>query len=259
MNVAMEREPEIVVRDLHVGYGEHRVLCDLNLEVGKGHLLALVGPNGAGKSTLLKAVSGYLKPSCGEVLLGGLPVQGLSDQERGRAVSYTGDEPDPAFDFTVEETVAMGLEKAIPGDDAVDRATVLTGVHELKDRAITSLSSGERQRVYIARALAQDARVLLFDEPTAHLDMAFELQIMDLIESLAKIQKKTVLVVLHDINLALRYAKEVVFLKGGSVAYRVEPSDVTPGIIRCVYNVDAKIVRHPIFNCPLVLPVKPLL
>ncbi len=266
----------ISVRDLCFGYGQGRILHNLNLEVAEGQLLALVGPNGAGKSTLLKVISGYLKPSQGQVLLGGTDVSALSDTERSRVVTYTGDEPDPAFDFTVEETVLMGRTAVLrrgllqPGrqsspqrgpfaePDLARQAMQVTGVYSLKDRTITSLSSGERQRVYIARAIAQDPRVYLFDEPTAHLDMAFELEIMEVIKAMAQNAGKTVLVVLHDINLALRYASEVVFLKDGKLARKVSPAEVTPDIIRLVYGVKAELARHPILGYQMVIPVTPV-
>lgn len=266
----------ISVRDLCFGYGQGRILHNLDMEVAGGRLVALVGPNGAGKSTLLKVISGYLKPSQGHVFLGGADVSSLSHTERSRVVTYTGDEPDPVYDFTVEETVLMGRTAVLRGGslqpgrqgplqrapsaelDFAREAMRVTGVYNLKDRTITSLSSGERQRVYIARAIAQDPHIYLFDEPTAHLDMAFELEIMEVIRGMAQDAGKTVLVVLHDINLALRYASEAVFLKYGKLAHRASPAEVTPDIIRFVYGVKAELARHPVFGHPMVIPVSPV-
>lgn len=232
-----------------------KTLRDVSLTVPSGAVAAVVGPNGSGKSTLLRTISAYLRPSAGTVLLNGLNPFSLTPSERSRLVTYCGDEPDPVFDFTVEETVEMG--RLSGGAPFAEQAMRQVGVLGLRDRAITSLSSGERQRVYIARAICQDPDVLLLDEPTAHLDMAYELRVMDLVVRLARERSKTILAVVHDLNLALRYASVMLFMKDGAIVHVLEPAAVTAGVVREVYGVDVWLTVNPAIGCPVVLPVAP--
>lgn len=233
------------------------VLRGVDLAAPGGTVTSVVGPNGSGKSTLLKVISGYLRPHAGSVMLNGQVPHALVPAARSALVTYCGDEPEPAFDFTVRETVLLGQVARGPGredQDAADRAMEQVGVYELRDRAITSLSSGERQRVYIARAVCQDPEVFLLDEPTAHLDMAYELQVMEMVVGLARDRGKTVLTVVHDLNLALRFASRLFFLKDGSVVYSLTPDEVNAEVVREVYGVESWVTRHPALDCPIVIP-----
>jgi len=251
----------ILVSKLDFGYGPTRaaraVLRGLDLSVPAGTLTAVVGPNGSGKSTLLKVISAYLKPDSGSVSIGGRNPHLMDHAERAALVTYCGDEPEPAFDFTVWETVIMGrVARGNGGGDAAaaELAMQRMAVAHLRDRAITSLSSGERQRVYLARAICQDPEVFLLDEPTAHLDMAYELSVMEMAQDIAKTQGKTVLTVVHDLNLALRFASRLYFMKDGRVAYSLEPGEVEESVVRDVYGVSASLIRHPSLGCPVALP-----
>ncbi|QUL98878.1 MAG: ABC transporter ATP-binding protein [Candidatus Fermentithermobacillus carboniphilus] len=254
---------EIRVKGVSFAYGRKLVLKNVSLDVPAGTVAALVGPNGAGKSTLLKVISGYLRPSEGEVLVSGKPVHRLSSRERSRLITYTGHEPRPSFEFTVEETVRMGRTPYVRSvfseskeDLAAARAAMRAAFcEELANRAITSLSSGELQRVHVARAICQDPEVFLLDEPTAHLDLAFELLMMELVSRMAQERKKTVLAVFHDLNLAVRYASVLFFMKDGSLVHSLRPDQLSKEIIRDVYNVDADLVFHPATRSWRVVPV----
>ena len=237
--------------------GPWEALRGVDLSVPSGSLTAVVGPNGSGKSTLLKVMSAYLRPGSGSVTLLGRDPHAMPPADRAALVTYCGDEPEPAFDFSVRETVRLGrVSRGNGADDGVgaDEAMKRVGVYDLRERAITSLSSGERQRVYIARAIFQDPEVFLLDEPTAHLDMAYELQVMEIVTSMAQDEGKTVLTVVHDLNLALRFASRLFFMKDGCVVRDLAPDEVDAGVVREVYGVESCVTRHPVLQCPVVLP-----
>ncbi|HHY44195.1 MAG TPA: ABC transporter ATP-binding protein [Firmicutes bacterium] len=249
----------VTVQDLVFRRGGREVLKGISFEVEPGRVAAVVGPNGAGKSTLLKVISGYLKPASGSVTVCGVDPASLHPSERSRLVTYSGDEPDPAFAFTVQETVEMGRVAAEAPVSRADLAGALEEALEalqlagLRDRPITSLSSGERQRVYLARALYQDPLVILLDEPTTHLDMAYEVHVAGMIRDLAR-RGKTVLTVVHDLNLALRCADRLVFLRDGRLLYNVAPGDVTSEIVGDIYGVEVRVASHPVLGTPFVTP-----
>ena len=241
------------------GFGRDPVVKDVSIEVPAGSVCAVVGPNGSGKSTLLRTISGYIRPETGKVEVGGIHVHTASFSERSGLITYCGDEIGPTFGFSVKETVLLGRYAKVSDGQARDLAAAeeaMRQVHvwELRDRPITELSSGERQRVYLARAICQDPQVFLLDEPTAHLDLFYEIMVMELVASMAS-SAKTFLVVIHDLNLALRYASRLFFMKDGKVVGSVVPDDVTADIIREVYGVDALVTKHDSFSSPIVVPV----
>ena len=245
----------VSVQDLRHYRGGREILRGITLEIEPGSVAAVVGPNGAGKSTLLKVISGYLRPRSGTVRVGGMDPASLHPSERSRLVTYCGDEPEPAFAFSVEETVEMGNpERARESGPAfLEAALDALDITDLRYRTITSLSSGERQRVFLSRAVYQDPLVFLLDEPTTHLDMAYEVQVVDMIESLAGRLGKTVVTVVHDLNLAMRCAARLFFLKDGALRYCVTPQEVTSEIIGDIYGVDAQVVEHPVAGTPVVM------
>lgn len=255
------RAEGVAVTGLCFRYAPGReVLGGVDFTAPRGQVTAVVGPNGSGKSTLLKVMSGYLRPQEGRVSVCGRDPFSLSHEERSALVAYCGDEPEPAFEFTVEETVRLGRVSRRSGDpDALSRkAMAEVGVLNLRARPVTALSSGERQRVFLARALCQDPEVFLLDEPTAHLDMAYELQVMEMVARLAGERLKTVVAVHHDLNLALRYASVLFFLKEGRIRHRLTPDQVTPEIIAEVYGVKASVLAHPALGRPVVVPESPI-
>jgi len=258
-------DSKILVERVSFAYGKKPILRDIDLKLSEGTVAAVLGPNGAGKSTLLKVISGYLRPQKGEVRVNGERIHSLSSGAKSRLVTYTGSDPTPSFDFTVKETVLMGRTSRSAGllaetaEDlkAAEDAMQVTGVFELKDRPITSLSSGELQRVWLARAICQDPQVLLLDEPTAHLDMCFKLEIMEIISKIAREKKKTVLAVFHDLNLAMRYASILLFLKDGALAYTLQPGQISAKVIEEIYNVRASLIFHRALESWCVVPLCP--
>jgi len=250
------------VESLTVGYGGTPVLRGLDLAVARGEFLAVVGPNGSGKSTLVRTVIGALAPESGRVLLDGCDLRRLRPREVARKVAVVAQETAVGFDFTVAEVVALGRTPHIrplrgegPRDrEAVDEALRLTGTAPLAGRRITALSGGERQRVMVARALAQEPQLLILDEPTAHLDIAQQVDLLGLVRRLNRTRGLTVLAILHDLNLAALYADRVVMLKDGRGWADGPPGEVlTEANIQAVYGSRVRVVRHPVTGVPQVL------
>lgn len=250
------------IESLAVGYGGEPVLKGLNLAVARGEFLVVVGPNGSGKSTLVRAVTGALSPAEGRILLDGRDLRGLRPREVARTLAVVAQDTSVGFPFTVEEIVALGriphlppLRSETPRDRAaVERAMRLTGTQPLAGRLVTALSGGERQRVMVARALAQEPRLLILDEPTAHLDIAHQVELLDLVRRLNRTEGLTVLAILHDLNLAALYADRLVMLKDGRCWADGPPAEVlTEANILAVYGSRVKIVRHPSAGQPQVM------
>jgi iron complex transport system ATP-binding protein len=216
----------LVARSLAAGYGPRAVLRGVDLELEPGRLIALVGPNGAGKSTLLRALAGLIRPTAGAVTLGGIDVTTLSRAALASRIAVVPQTFDTLFPFTVREIVALGRSARLglfarpsPADaSAVARAIVDQDLVALADRRLDALSGGERQRVVLAMAMAQEAGVLLLDEPTAHLDPAHQRRILRTVGGLARSGGVTVLAVLHDLNLAALADRIVVLDRGRIVA-----------------------------------------
>ncbi len=214
----------IAVRDLAVDLDRTPILRGVSCSVGSGGWLALIGPNGAGKTTLLRTVAGLL-PHRGEVLLDGAATGSLSGRDRARLIAYVPQEPVLPPDMTVAEYVLLGRTPYLrylagPGrsdHEAAARAAVRLGVSRFADRRLASLSGGERKRVVLARALAQDPKVLLLDEPTSSLDIGHQQQVLDLVDELRKTGGLTVLSTLHDLTAAGQYADELVLLHEGRI------------------------------------------
>lgn len=250
------------VESVTAGYGGAPVLKGLDLRVDRGEFLAVVGPNGSGKSTLVRAATGALVPTEGRILLEGRDLRGLRPREVARVLAVVAQDTAVGFDFTVEEVVALGRTPHLAplrGETPLDRAAVQeamrqTGTAPLADRLITALSGGERQRVMVARALAQEPRLLILDEPTAHLDIAHQVEILDLVRRLNRTEGLTVMAILHDLNLAALYADRLVMLKDGRCWADGPPAEVlTEANILAVYGSRVKIVRHPATGQPQVM------
>lgn len=228
-----------------------KILHDVSLSIGAGELVALIGPNGAGKSTLMRVMSGLLSPTQGAVRLDGRPLATFSERERAKVVAYVSQNPQIGFGFSVEEIVAMGryahrrrFGQLTQADrEAIEAAMHQTGVTELRKRKITEVSGGERQRVFLSRAVAQQPGVLLLDEPTANLDIRYQLELMSLIRDLNEKHRLTVVMAVHDLDLALRYCQVLVAINMGRVAAYGRPRDViTPEKIREVFGVSAHVI-----------------
>ena len=219
------------VEHLHHAYGERQALEDVSLRVDPGEVVGLLGPNGSGKSTLIKILSGVLPGYRGQVRLGGRDLRGLPRREVARSLAVVPQEPVFSFPFSALEIVLMGRYPYLGSfafESAHDvevarQALARCDSLELADRPVQDLSSGERQRVVFARALAQEPRALLLDEPASFLDIRHQVEICDLMRSLADLQKLSVLVVLHDLNLAAEYCDRIYLMRRG----RIETSGPT--------------------------------
>jgi iron complex transport system ATP-binding protein len=215
-------------------YGERRAISGISMAIGAGDFVSLIGPNGSGKSTLLKLMSGVLEPTQGTLELMGRPMPAWPLTQRAKTVAVVSSDEGFIFPFTVDEIVSMGRTPYIEGfarETDEDRAIVQqsmesTDVRHLRERSINELSSGERQRVLLARALAQESQILLLDEPTTHLDIGHEWALFDLLSRLHQEKKLTVVCAMHDLALAARYSNHLVLLRDGRTAAVGDPRDV---------------------------------
>jgi iron complex transport system ATP-binding protein len=251
---------------LSFAYGRTPILDRLDLAVATGTITGILGPNGSGKTTLVRLASASLRPSIGNVALFGDDLASLPTRERARRVAVVPQETHPVFEFTVEEIVRMGRAPHLgllglegPRDRKVARESMeRCEVVELAARSFRALSGGERQRVLLARALAQEARLLLLDEPTAFLDLKHRLAVYGLLGRLHREHDLTVVVVSHDINLAARHCDRLVLLRFGSIAADGTPAEVLhPDSIRAVYEVDVEVRTDPSSGRPFVIPLAP--
>ncbi|HOA14895.1 MAG TPA: ABC transporter ATP-binding protein [Bacillota bacterium] len=255
----------IEAKDIVYSYDAGKALDGVSAKFESGLMTGIIGPNGSGKSTLLRILGGVLKPSRGSVSYDGIDIAGMSAMARARVVGAVLQDQAVQFPFTVREVVEMGrfpykglLGKGGPEDAAaVSRAMGLAGVMPFSDRPLSSLSSGEKQRAFIARALAQEPRVLLLDEPTSHLDISYQLDIMEILKRLSA-GGTTVVIVMHDLNLAGLYCDRLLALKGGAVASEGLPDDVlTADNILEVYGVRAVVKNNPETSRPGIVMLTP--
>ncbi|MCX6034560.1 MAG: ABC transporter ATP-binding protein [Chloroflexi bacterium] len=265
------------IEKLSVSYGTRRVLREVSLEVNSGEVLALIGPNGAGKSTLVRAVSGVIPVESGGILSGDFPGtarQGrcnrppvnlllLSPMQRARSLAVVPQAASMPPAFTVWETVLMGrtphlnfLGQVSAKDEGIARlALQKVDALDLSERRVGELSGGEQQRVLLARALAQSTPILLLDEPTSNLDLHYQVSFMETMSALAHQDNLAVLVALHDLNLAARYADRVALLVDGEIKAMGTPQQVlTPELISMAYHLPVQVIPHPFADVPLVLP-----
>jgi iron complex transport system ATP-binding protein len=245
-------------------YSRRRIFTDLNFSLAEGEILGLIGPNSSGKTTLLKLADGLLTPRCGEVLLEGQNIRGIPRSQVARRVAVVPQEMDVPFSFSVKEIVLMGRAPYLgrfgwekqKDLDVVHEGMALTDVAELEDRPFFELSQGEKQRVLMARALAQEPKVILLDEPTSHLDLNHQIEINELIRRLNNERNLTVLHISHDLNLAGEYCHRMVLLHKGSIFAMGNPSEViTEENIRRVYETTAMVEKNPLSGAPRVTPI----
>ncbi|KAB2349707.1 ABC transporter ATP-binding protein [Actinomadura rudentiformis] len=249
------------------GYPGRRVLDRVSLRVRPGEFVALVGLNGCGKSTLLRLAAGVLRPESGRVSVDGADMARTSRREAARKVALLHQAAPAVPGLTVRQLVRQGryaargpLGMLRVGDDEVTvRAMRDVGVDAWADRPVDALSGGERQRVRLALALAQDTPVLLLDEPTTYLDLRHQLEVLQLVGRLRDERRLTVLMVLHDLDLAARFAERLVALRDGHVAAEGPPdSVVTPGLLREVFGIEGRVGRDPERGWPVCYPDRPL-
>ncbi|MBF4462595.1 MULTISPECIES: ABC transporter ATP-binding protein [unclassified Rathayibacter] len=249
---------------LRVGYAGREVLNGIDLALRPAAVTAIVGPNGSGKSTLLRTLSRLLTPTAGAVSLGGKSLSEMRMRELATRVSFLPQSPTAPEGMTVRELVSRGrhphqsLFRQWSADDesTVNAALDLTGLGDLADRDVQTLSGGQRQRAWIALSLAQDTEVLLLDEPTTYLDIAHSVEVLDLLDHLCVDLGRTIVMVIHDLNLAARYADELVVVHEGTIAAQGPPGDViTEHLLRTVFGLTAQVIPDPVSGCPLILPI----
>jgi iron complex transport system ATP-binding protein len=257
--------PLVEAVDVGFGYGSRPVLHQVRFAIGAGELVALCGPNGAGKSTLLRLLLGLHRPSGGQIRLGGAPVSALARREIARRAALLPQDAPADLPLTVREVVGLGrlahLDRFQPearaDREAVERALAATDVVELAERPVAELSGGERHRVHLARALAQEAPLLLLDEPIAGFDVAHQLRALDLLRAMAD-AGRGVLVALHDLGLAARRCDRMILLSAGTIRADAPPAEVvTPAMLAEVFAVRAE-VRRDGDGRPLVIPMAPI-
>lgn len=249
---------------LTLAYDSATIITDLSLTIRHGEITALVGANGCGKSTLLRGISRLLKPRAGQVVLDGQDIWTLPTKTLAQRVGILPQSPVAPEGLTVHELVAQGryphqgwLQQWSAQDErAADDAMRITGVREYADRPVDTLSGGQRQRAWIAMTLAQDSDMILLDEPTTFLDLAYQMEVLDLLHDLNRERGKTIVMVLHDLNHACRYADRVIAVKDGAIAAQGAPADVvTERMVREVFGIDCQIIADPITDTPLVVPL----
>jgi len=248
---------------VQVGYPTRAVLAGLSLTIERGAMMALVGPNGSGKSTLLKTLARLLKPSGGAVYLDGQAIARLPTAEVARRLAILPQGPSAPAGLTVAELVEQGRYphagplRMLRRQDhvAIDDALRLTGMTEYAARTLDTLSGGERQRAWIALALAQATPILLLDEPTTFLDIGHQLEVLELTRRLNQEQGLTIVLVLHDLNHAARYAHRLVALQAGQIVADGTPAEVlTPALLATLFGVQATIICDPVTGSPVCLP-----
>ncbi len=251
-------------RGTSLGYDGRTVVERLDLAVPDQRLTVLVGPNACGKSTLLRGMSRLLRPRAGAVLLDGRAIHQRPTREVARALGLLPQSPTAPEGIVVADLVARGRQPHqhwwSPWSDedeaAVTTALTQAGITDLADRDVESLSGGQRQRVWVAMALAQRTDLLLLDEPTTFLDVAHQVEVLDLLTRLVREGRRTVVAVLHDLNQAARYADHLVAMKDGRVVSEGPPGDVVDaGLVLDVFGLHSKVIECPVTGSPLVIPV----
>ncbi|RAX49431.1 cobalamin ABC transporter ATP-binding protein [Arthrobacter sp. AQ5-05] len=251
-------------QDLTLAYDAVSIVDELSLQLPAGEVTIIVGANGCGKSTLLRGLARLLKPAGGKVLLNGEDIHTRPAREVAKMLGLLPQTPTAPDGITVRELIGRGRYphqgwfKRFSSEDeaAVARAMTVTGTTDLAERPIDELSGGQRQRVWIAMALAQETELLLLDEPTTYLDVAHQLEVLDVISELNRTRGTTVVIVLHDLNLAARYADHLVALKHGRIVAAGHPAAVvTEELVKDVFGMPCRVIPDPVAGTPLVLPI----
>jgi len=261
-------QPVLDINNISTGYYDENIIRGVSLNINKGDFLGIIGPNGSGKTTLLRAVTRVLKIRSGSVFFKGKDIQQMGMKEFCRNVAFVSQDIAADFSFTVMELVLLGriphlkrLQLESRKDlEIAERALSLTACSSLKDKNIDELSAGERQRVLLARALAQEPVLLFLDEPTSHLDIGHQIQVMDLLSKFNRESGLTIAMVLHDLNLASAYCNRICLMDGGKVFKEGLPEEVlTYQNIEQVYKTIVLVNNNPVTKKPniVLVPGKP--
>jgi iron complex transport system ATP-binding protein len=255
---------ELTAYNLTLSYENTCIIQNMSLTIPDGQITVLVGPNGCGKSTLLRGISRLLKPRPGRVVLDGQDIWSLPTKELAKRLGILPQGPVAPEGLTVHELVAQGryphqswLQQWSAEDERITLdALEITGITEFADRPVDTLSGGQRQRAWIAMTLAQDSDLILLDEPTTFLDLAYQIDVLDLLHDLNVERGKTIVMVLHDLNHACRYADYLIAVRGGQIAAEGIPGEVvTENMVREVFGIDCRIIPDPVTHTPLIVPV----
>lgn len=256
-------DTRLQARGLSIGYDDTTIVNELDVDVRDGRITVIVGPNACGKSTLLRGLARLLKPSAGQVVLDGSDIATLHTKEVARRLGLLPQSSIAPEGISVADLISRGrfphqklLRQWSPDDEeAVAEAMRCTGVTELAGRLVDELSGGQRQRVWVAMVLAQQTPLLLLDEPTTYLDIAHQVELLDLFAMLNRERNHTVVAVLHDLNHACRYADEIVVMKTGSIVAKGDPGTViTADLVESVYGLQCQIIDDPQTGTPLIVP-----
>ncbi|MEU3559827.1 MULTISPECIES: ABC transporter ATP-binding protein [unclassified Kitasatospora] len=256
--------PRLATSALSLGHDRTVVVRGLDLELPRQQVTVIVGPNGCGKSTLLGGLARTIAPRSGAVLLDGKPLTSLSTRAIARIIGLLPQSATAPDGLTVRDLVRYGRQPhqgllrqwSAADAEAVEHALTAADLHELADRPLDTLSGGQRQRAWIAMAVAQDTDILMLDEPTSALDMGHALEVLEMVRGLTTGRGRTVVLVLHDLSTACRYADHMVAMRDGEVAAQGAPRDiVTPELVRELYGVESVILTDPVHGTPVVCPV----
>ncbi len=255
---------QLTGRTLTLAYESATIIDNLSLSIPGGAITALVGPNGCGKSTLLRGISRLLKPRAGSVLLDAQDIWKLPTKELAKRLGILPQGPVAPEGLTVHELVAQGryphqswFQQWSAEDERVTReALEITSVIEFADRPVDTLSGGQRQRAWIAMTLAQDSDIILLDEPTTFLDLAYQIEVLDLLHDLNVQRGKTIIMVLHDLNQACRYADHLIALRDGRIAAQGRAEAVVNrAMVREVFGIECQVIPDPVAGTPLIIPI----
>ncbi|MBS7008815.1 ABC transporter ATP-binding protein [Anaerostipes sp.] len=255
----MEQQ-KIQVRNITVSYEKTIVIPKLNLNIPEGKITVVVGANGCGKSTMIKTVAGILRPDKGEILINGNQIRKQAPKETAKQMAVLPQSPQVPEGLLVKELVAYGrfpYQKPVGGLSEHDHQVIrwameATGIEELKDRRADFLSGGQRQRAFIAMALAQETEILILDEPTTYLDMSHQLEILSLLKELNQKNGTTIVMVIHEINHASRFADHIIGMKEGNMVFEGAPADViTEENLKQLYGIRAKLAMSECGSYPV--------
>lgn len=257
------RELSISARDLTVRYGQHTVIKKLDIDIPVGMITTIIGPNGCGKSTLMKALC-RLIPFAGQVMLGEKSIAYYTRKELAKHIGVLPQTPSAPEGIVVADLVSRGRHPhqtwfnqwSRSDEGVVDLALKASGIEGLADRPLESLSGGQRQRAWIAMVLAQETDILMLDEPTTFLDLAHSVDVLKTISHLRDHFSRTIVMVLHDINLAARYSDHLIVMKEGAIVADGMPQSVlSADLLREVFSLEAEVITSPVNGCPVILPL----
>lgn len=264
MNKSTEQQEGLRASGLSLGYEGANIISNLSLEIPNAQVTSIIGPNGCGKSTLLRGLGRLLAPRGGEVLLDGAPQRQYSTRHIATRISLLPQTPTAPSGLTVADLVSRGRHPrqkwyqqfSASDESVVEAALAATDILELADTPLDDLSGGQRQRAWISMTLAQETGILLLDEPTTYLDLAHQVDVLELVRRLNRDHRRTVVMVLHDISLAARYSDHIIAMKDGAIMAQGTPAEViTPARLLEVFGLDAHVVPEPTEGRPHVIPL----